>query len=209
MYNTMYQYYDAIQPPETLLPQLLAMEPEPRRAATPWRVVVPAAACLALAAVAAGLLLPPKQTDPVSLGQPTHQVVQQTAAPETPDTAEMDTPETEQKQVPEIDQQPVLETGEAQLPQMDSYYEHNEDGDYLTLVIAGATYSNSETIDITGQLVDGQYVGHTHFRGIDEIIYLTVYEDGSYEVQFEAIPCAPQEIPGEVDEKGTRLVIDP
>ena len=85
MYKTMYQYYDAIQPPETLLPRLLAMEPESRRTSTPWRVVGPAA-CLALAAVAAGLL-PPKQAEPASLSQPTHQVIQQTAAPDTADTS--------------------------------------------------------------------------------------------------------------------------
>lgn len=184
MNKTMYQYYDAIQPPETLLPRLLTMEPEPRRETMPWRVVVPTAACLALMAVAAGLLLSPKQAEPVSLSHPTPQTIQQTSAPDTAETT-----------APEVGQTPEL-TAEAQWPSIDEcIYEHTDDGDFLTLVIHGAEDTASETIDITGQLVDGQYVGHTQLAGIDEIIYLTVFEDGSYAVRFEGIPREPQKIP--------------
>lgn len=224
MHNTMYQYYDAIQPPETLLPQLLAMEPEPRRETTPWRVVIPAAACLALAAAAAGLLLPQRQAESVSLSQPTPQTIHQTAAP---DTAE--------KTAPEIGQTPGLATGEApyvppaetKTPDVSSGsgacwpaivkgdYVHTEQGDYL--VFTDVETGASETYDITAELQDGYYHGHIQHPLIKPEVTLRVH-DGTYDLEYEdirdlgddaeGIPMDENGVLYDVDEKGTRLVID-
>ena len=200
MYNTMYQYYDAIQPPETLLPRLLAMEPEPRRTPTPWRVVVPTAACLALMAVAAGLLLPPKQAEPVSLSQPTPQIIQQTAAP---DAAETPAPEVEQ--TPELTSEvpwtetPTAPPMEPEAPEVSSSseamwpsivkgeYVHTEQGDYL--VFTDVETGVSETYDITAEMKDGYYHGYIQHPLIKPEVTLRVYDDpnAQYELEFEDI----------------------
>ncbi len=204
MNEALFYYYDSIRPPETLLPRLLALEPKQKRTPPKWLAAIPVAACFAVLIYAASLLLPGK-TEPTP--------VLSTNPPQLATTAPTEAPPAETAALqqtlpsPETEQQPVLESGDACWPEIECDYEHTDHGDFLTLVVRGAYDSISETLDITGQIVDGQYVGYTHLNGTGNILYLTVYEDGSYDVRWEGIPHPPQDPLGP-DEFGMRRSTD-
>ena len=198
MNESLFHYYDSIRPPETLLPRLLALEPKPQRRLLKRLAAIPIAACFAILIYAASLLLAfgPEPAPALSTAAPQLASAAPAEAPPAQETAALQ--QTLSPQEPE--HQPVMESGEAIFAAIEEYYyEHTDHGDYLTLVLRGAESVVSETIDITGQIVDGQYVGYTHLNGTDNIIYLTVHEDGTYDVRFEGVPKPPQELLPDTD----------